>query len=306
DVGFGHPAVLGDFTSEPSLDAAIRLAPVVPDPPPVDLTPYRRRVVVVRGSNLLLTSLTLDDASSTLDSFDAPDGGDQGFGAALAVGDFNGDGSDDLAVGNPDGVSSAAVYLFRSNEVAPGVSATSSFAKISAAGAPSGVGTSIALGDLDGDGKDDLVVGAPSADQVAVFYGEGLVGSVSWSSADVVLTGPIGSGFGTNVAIRRDVTGLLRDDLVVDAPTESGAGQAYVFEGLQFVIGTTAIANTQASYIINADSVESPPDILSLLGPPSDFDGDGFPDIAVYTRTAVPDPAPPPRLNTAYFVRSTR
>ncbi len=102
----------------------------------------------------------------------APDG-EASFGTRLRQGDFDGNGVPDLVVGAP---AENAVYVFLNWSVA-----TPSTGTLIAA--PSGAvsfGTSIAVGDFGGDGRDDLVisdpgrdVGAnPSAGSVYIYAGE--------------------------------------------------------------------------------------------------------------------------------------
>ncbi len=124
----------------------------------------------------------------------------ENLGAALASGDFNGDGFDDLAIGapgaNPADIAGAGavllvfggpldeetgdflalryVDLHREDEAVPG------FAERDAA-----FGSSLAAADWDGDGFDDLAVGAPGATagsqrgagDVALFFGRADTGT---------------------------------------------------------------------------------------------------------------------------------
>jgi hypothetical protein len=86
------------------------------------------------------------------------------FGAALAVLDWNGDGEDDLAVGAPESGSSGRVYLFLGPIAAGPADVVITVAPGSDALAGGEIGTSLAAADFDGDGGDDLVIGAPGAD----------------------------------------------------------------------------------------------------------------------------------------------
>jgi hypothetical protein len=90
---------------------------------------------------------------------------EQNFGAALAAGDFDGDGRDDLAVGIPDdtvadapAAGAVAVMYSTRRGVVPGRDQiwTQNTPGINGLSAPyHRFGGSLAAGDLDGDGEDD-------------------------------------------------------------------------------------------------------------------------------------------------------
>jgi hypothetical protein len=100
-------------------------------------------------------------------------GGDAGvnaygdrMGAALAVGDFDGDQYNDLAVGVPgenDGSGKVVVYRGTSNRLVPWKTLTQASAGW-AVEPGDHFGWSLAAGDVDGDGIADLLVGAPHED----------------------------------------------------------------------------------------------------------------------------------------------
>ena len=116
------------------------------------------------------------------------------FGWALAAGDFNGDGEDDLAIGSPGGAVSdrGAVHVLYGD-----LSFADAFSQINpSTGDDEWFGYSLATGDIDGDDYDDLVVGAPyydhddpvviSSGMVYTMYGSaGGVDGASIEAADI-------------------------------------------------------------------------------------------------------------------------
>ncbi len=90
-------------------------------------------------------------------------------------------------------------------------------------------GHSIAIGDINGDGKGDLIIGAPGLDslsrqlegRVYVFFGSSWIGGqkdLNTESADLEIVGSqLHSGLGTAV-ISADVNGDQIDDLIMSEP----------------------------------------------------------------------------------------
>jgi hypothetical protein len=111
-------------------------------------------------------------------------GANDTFGAALTHGDVNGDGVEDVIVGAPrnntaNGNGSGAVYVFYGPVEERQLDAESANVTLYGAEGGDGAGYSLATGDVDDDGVDDIVVGAPfeetgadDAGAVYVVYGD--------------------------------------------------------------------------------------------------------------------------------------
>jgi len=153
------------------------------------------------------------------DSFGGTTNGFGGFGYSFAVGDFNGDGKVDLAVGCPnetvDGQGNAgAVYILYGANNGSGQWPFGSYRRITADDAFSvpisgpqpnaAFGASLAAGDFNGDGVADLAVGAPNtptsvtfAGAVYVFHRLTPTGSLGVAEYTYYPGGPYGPNVGT-------------------------------------------------------------------------------------------------------------
>lgn len=167
-----------------------------------------------------------------------------GFGSALAVGDFDDDGYDDLAIGVPyedlgstvvDNVGYAHV-LYGSSV---GLTATGSDAFYQGGGSTSNsteeddhFGLSMTAGDFDDDGYDDLVIGVPREDwgtvpdagMIHIFWGgsAGVDDNDQYISQDnILVSGNVEDydQFGLSLAAS-DFNGDGYDDIAVGVPME--------------------------------------------------------------------------------------
>lgn len=154
--------------------------------------------------------------------------GNDNFGAAIAgVGDITGDGAGDLAIGAPladsNGKDSGAVRIATPNNggyhglMVTGVTG-------------SHLGTSIAGGgDIDGDGKNDFIVGAPFANKkagaISVWLGKGNTTELGQGWA--VPGTQAGGLMGASLAVVSDLNSDGSDEVLVGSPgMNSSAGKA--------------------------------------------------------------------------------
>ncbi|MFI5242481.1 MAG: FG-GAP-like repeat-containing protein [Gemmatimonadales bacterium] len=158
--------------------------------------------------------------------FDGDSTGDQFGWIARSVGDVDHDGVEDFVASAPTksvgGANAGRVYVY-----------SSATGKLlwSADGAPgSQLGTGVeSAGDIDGDGVQDVVAGAPYAGRAYVYSG---------TNGHVLLTLKAendSDAFGTHVSTAGDVDHDGHADIFVGAPGNNaggaGAGRAYVFSG---------------------------------------------------------------------------
>lgn len=236
---------------------------------------------------------------------------DEHFANDVAVGDFNCDGADDLAIGIPDrevrGQAGAGmvkvVFGDPSNDLLPAGAGswveTVLVARTSSGDVPAGgeFGRSLAAGKLNADSCDDLAVGAPgdggTEGRVHVFYGGD--GSLATPTLDpetrelvyqdlgqIPGSGFSGDRFGDDLAIG-DLNGDLYDDLAITLP-----GYGATFGAVVVVYGGNAgITSWQAApqFIDQGDLQETggmePGDGYIMKVAIGNFDGDAYDDLAV-------------------------
>ncbi len=229
---FGKALAAGDFDGDGYDDLAVG-APYED----VGSASNAGEVTILYGS---ATGFALSQ-STTFNQTDTPGDNASGdrFGTALASGDFDGDGRDDLAVGSPretvggapaagevtvifgtaNGLSSSGIQLLNQSTSVPG--ANESQDKF---------GASLGTGDIDGDNRDDLVVGSPGENnrgRIVVFMGRGSgLGSGEAFSLKGQVPGSAKRGDRMGAAVRvADFNGDGRADVAVGIPGKDVSGK---------------------------------------------------------------------------------
>ena len=227
------------------------------------------------------------------------------FGAALAAGDFDDDGADDLAIGVPE--ASGVGFIFVLGGSAGGLVNTDQFFSQDTPGVGSGpepgdaFGETLAVGDFNNSGTEDLAVGVPFEDvgavpeagAVNVLYGRPVTG-LTGSNSQIFTQDTPGVG---STAEEFDVFGQAlaggdfnaddADDLAIGAPGEA-VGAVQGAGAVNVLYGSTSRLSGTGSQIFTQDtagvgSSAEPFDAFGEALAVGDFNNSGTEDLAVGT-----------------------
>ncbi|KPK46784.1 MAG: hypothetical protein AMJ77_05170 [Dehalococcoidia bacterium SM23_28_2] len=254
---FGHEVAVGDVDSDGRGDIAVASSE------DVGANEHQGRVYVFSGAD-----------GSLLFTFDSPNPQPYAnFGTEVAVGDVDGDGRGDIVVASSEdvGANEHQVHLFSGADGS--LLFTLDKPEPERMG---GFGNSLAVADVNGDGKADIVVGA----DYEIVGGDLGVGAVYvFSGADGSLLFSLDNPnpqlvalFGHCLAVG-EVSGDARADIVVGAPLEdvgdnTDQGRVYVFSG------------ADGSLLLVLDGPDPQPDLyFGVDVAVGDVDGDGRGDL---------------------------
>ena len=210
------------------------------------------------------------------------------FGTSVAgAGDVNGDGYADVIVGAPSYTSDpvnqsgeGAVFVFYGSP--SGLSATPDW-MVESNQADAAFGTSVSTaGDVNGDGFDDVIVGAPGFsngqdNEGAAFVYYGSATGLSPSQNKVVMSNQSASNFGWSVATAGDVDGDGYSEVIVGAPDYDNGQEN---EGAVFVYrGSAAGLDTTLKWTAELDQANAV--FGTSVATAGDVNGDGYADVII-------------------------
>jgi hypothetical protein len=215
------------------------------------------------------------------------------LGYAVAMGDFNNDGKQDALVGaynnnsmgGPGGAYGCAKLFFGGT---PYGTRLASAANVTVdATAASSLGYSVAMGDFNGDGKSDALIGAYSdtsgEGNARVYFGGSPLGQRTDTSANVTFDGTIYTAYLGNAVAMDDFNGDGKVDALISAYQDDYyKGKVYIFFG-----GSPTGTRTESNANVTLQGTVSS-GYFGYSVTTGDFNGDGKADalVGIYQNTS--------------------
>jgi hypothetical protein len=227
------------------------------------------------------------------------------FGQSIAIGDVDGDGLEDVLVGSPNydpnsdsNYNAGMATIFLGRDLINGGTLLDSDAALTIYGVDEmeGAASMVGMSDVDGDGLDDLWIGANQGETsgqdtglVYLFYAKGLQSKLNGSTqdsinADVMLVGEGNYDYaGFSMANAGDVDGDKLDDWLIGAhkadAEQSDMGKVYLFfaSTLNGLSGEQSMSLADVTFVGEAEN-----DFAGYaVAGGSDVDKDGLSDIMI-------------------------
>ena len=257
-------------------------------------------------------TIDLETTPADLTINGADSGDNSGF--SVASGNVNGDDYHDIIIGapyahpgDPARTDAGETYVIFGYSYSPPYTIDLPSPYLTIYGDDSGdsSGYSVASGDLNDDGYDDIIIGAPLADpgdpartdagETYVIYGSSLSSppytvDLSSVSAGITVYGNYANGQSGNAVSSGDINGDGKGEIIIGAryadphaPTYYNSGETYVFFGLASPPRTYDLSIGPAHFTVYGDDVG---DNLGFAVTSGDVNSDGYDDLIVGANSA--------------------